>query len=661
MTGLHHLHSTFWQRNSLLCSLASTAVSSRATHAAELTESKMPSFNPFTSVASRNVCALFEIRLENDFIVFRGNEHEASGQLLKGVVVLCLREPLRVEDVHLRLVGNCRVAWVDGKQTPSGIHNQRVDRMLTILKHAWPPFVGESSHHNLLGRGNYEWPFEIELSGNTAESVEGLYQTGITYSLKATVSRGKLAKNLHTFKRLRIIRTLEPAALEFNHAMSVENIWPNKIEYSVVVPQKAVVFGSHVPLEMRFTPLLKGLEMGNISVKLIEVQEFVVQSFQAPTKSYKHDRDVMSWSFEVSRDNHWRDNIEETGQEGWVVNRELSLPKKLSRCIQDCSVHGIKIRHKLKLTVALKNPDGHISELRASLPITIFISPNMPLDEEGNLVSQAPEALGDPGDTGTSSMAPPGYGMHVLDQLYEDVDPSGIITPGIHSGVNSPFYAQSRAGSSENVAAMIHAIAVPPAALTSRLHDVSLDESRRNESYLLHVPGSGATTPLTHHQDSEHTADSSHTHSTELSRQTSEEEHAGPTGHHTPPEHTEFLDLVQLSKVPSYATATRTPLLRTHSYTGSVALPDYQTAVSAASISMPSSPSRVVATDPLETIAERQHNGAGAAPDSRSRSTSATRQANRHSIGGFNFFPGHGALGGFEGERRVRLVPGRSG
>ncbi|KAI1374445.1 hypothetical protein F4677DRAFT_455448 [Hypoxylon crocopeplum] len=623
----------------------------------------MPSFNPFTSVTNRNACTLFEIRLENDFIVFRGNEHEASGQLLKGVLVLCLREHLKVEDIHLRLMGSCRVAWVDGKQTPSGIHNQKVDRTTTILRHTFPPFVGETTHHNTLAPGNYEWPFEFLLPGDTAESIEGLYQTGITYVLKATVSRGKLAKNLHSYKRFRIIRTLEPAALEFNHAMSVENIWPNKIEYSVVIPQKAVVFGSNIPLEMRFTPLLKGLEMGSITVKLIEIQEFSVQSYPVPTKSYKHDRDVTSWNFEVDREHHWHDNIEETGQEGWVIDRELPLPKRLSRCIQDCSVHGIKIRHKLKLTVALKNPDGHISELRASLPITIFISPNMPLDEEGNLVSQAPENSSEMNDGDSSIMAPPGYGMHVLDQLYDDVDPSGIMTPGIHSGVNSPFYAQSRAGSSENLAVMAHGVAVPPAALSSRLQNVSLDESRINESYFTHGSGSGATTPLHHPADSEHTADSSHANSMQLSRQTSEEDHSSHAGgHHTPPEHTEFLDLEQLSKVPSYATATRNPLPRAHSYTGSIGLPDYQTAMSA--MSAPNSPTRIVLTDPLAslaTITEGPHSEVDTTSGARSRSTSRTRQTNHHSMGGFNFFPGHAAVGGADGERRLRLIQGRSG
>ncbi|KAJ8111186.1 hypothetical protein ONZ43_g5681 [Nemania bipapillata] len=358
----------------------------------------MPSFNPFASVGNRH-CSLFEIRLDNEFIVFRGGEHEASG--------------------------------------------------------------------------NYEWPFEINLPGDTPESVEGLYQTGITYLFKATVSRGKLAKNLHAFKRLRIIRTLEPAALELNHAMSVENVWPNKIEYSVVIPQKAVVFGSSVPLEMRFTPLLKGLEMGNISIKMFETQELTVLGQGHPMRTHKHDRDVATWNLEVTREKHWHDIIEETGQEGWVVNQELPLPKRLNRCIQDCTVEGIKIRHKLKLTVALHNPDGHVSELRATLPVTIFISPNMPLDDDGNLVTQLPGMAGGEALDEHRNMAPPGYGQHVLDQLYDDVDTSGIMTPGVHSGLSTPFYGHSRAGSSENLAAIAHAAAITPAALSSRCHHAS--------------------------------------------------------------------------------------------------------------------------------------------------------------------------------------------
>jgi len=52
---------------------------------------------------------LTAIRLENEIIVLRGAETEASSQLLKGVVVLCLPAALKVEDVHLKLSGQLKV------------------------------------------------------------------------------------------------------------------------------------------------------------------------------------------------------------------------------------------------------------------------------------------------------------------------------------------------------------------------------------------------------------------------------------------------------------------------------------------------------------------------------------------------------------------------
>lgn len=90
----------------------------------------MPVFNPFQSVTGRNSASLFEIRLvharsfrgeqrinrsyrlESDVIVLRGAENEASSQILRGVLVLCLAQPLKVEDVHLRLTGQCKVGYV---------------------------------------------------------------------------------------------------------------------------------------------------------------------------------------------------------------------------------------------------------------------------------------------------------------------------------------------------------------------------------------------------------------------------------------------------------------------------------------------------------------------------------------------------------------------
>ncbi|ERT01907.1 carbon catabolite repression protein CreD [Sporothrix schenckii 1099-18] len=584
-------------------------------------------FNPFTAVTGRHALTLFDIRLENDFIVFRGNEHEAGGQLLKGVLAICVPTSFKIDDIHLRLTGTQRLVWSDPKVTPSGLTSSKIDRTSNILTHQWPSFKGTPGKTTVLEKGNHEFPFELMLPGDTCESVEGLHEASITYKLKATIVRGKLAYDLHTYKHVRIVRTLESSALEFLHAMSVENIWPNKVEYSIVVPQKAVVFGSHIPLECRFTPLLKGLELGDITVRLVEIHEFVAtppsgssSSYHAHTREFKNEKLVQSWTVGVNRDEHWQDMIEDTGQEGWVVNTSLDLPRKLGRCIQDVNVHGIKVRHKLKMVVALKNPDGHVSELRATLPLTIFISPNIPLDEQGNLT--APTGSATTNATNLSTIAPPGYGEHILDQLYDEVDVHNLQTPAPMSAIQSPMYGMSRAGSSENLASMHNpSIPVHPAALTSRLQDVSAREvafRRNNSSSILTPPGSSSdmTTPFTpmhlphafmqrshsyaadlgglangtnghSSAPTSGTASGNHSHpqSEAASRRNSGEsrhstgnnsEQSEPSG----PEHIDFADLQELNKVPSYATAIKTSRVNKITVGGDAELPDYRTAAS---------------------------------------------------------------------------------
>lgn len=47
----------------------------------------------------------FDIRLDNDYIVLRGNEDEAASAQLAGSVVLCVTEPLNISHVQLTLSG----------------------------------------------------------------------------------------------------------------------------------------------------------------------------------------------------------------------------------------------------------------------------------------------------------------------------------------------------------------------------------------------------------------------------------------------------------------------------------------------------------------------------------------------------------------------------
>lgn len=262
------------------------------------------------------------------------------------------------------------IRWNELKTTVSGTASNKVDKTTDIFNHLWPSFVGgdgpgSSSKGVTLPTGNYEWPFELIIPGSTPESVEGLSDSYVMYKLKATVARGRLAHDLHTYKPVRIIRTLDPAALELSHSMTVENIWPNKIEYSLAIPQKAIIFGTMIYVDVKFTSLLKGLRIGTIRCQLVEVQEFSIPGLPpyGTNRSHKNSRDIGNWAFELNDEEHYHDVLNESGQDGYSLKQTLPLPKCLRKCLQDVDTLGIKVRHKVKFLIALHNPDGHISEV----------------------------------------------------------------------------------------------------------------------------------------------------------------------------------------------------------------------------------------------------------------------------------------------------------
>jgi hypothetical protein len=261
----------------------------------------------------------------------------------------------------------------------------------------------------------------------------------------------------------------------------------------------------------------------------------------------------------------------------------------------------------------------------------------MPLTEQGTLVDMTPSNTQ---SIDIQTHAPPLYGMHILDQLYADMDQAGLMTPAPQSGMNTPFHGLSRQGSSEDIAGAAQSVpsssyhstdpsGVPPAALSSRLHNLNMSSSSRNSSFLRrhHLSSSGGNTPhyLPNEADAGYFDSTSPSHSTPLSRRTSEEEDDGlaishrgngnaneevpsnlASGQHTP-EHIDYSDMGDLSKVPSYQTAVKAPI-RGINY--SDALPNYD-----AAISTPPSPERAFSTPvggpstPLRNVSGNSHAG----------------------------------------------------
>ncbi|KAH8704986.1 putative carbon catabolite repression protein cred [Talaromyces proteolyticus] len=548
----------------------------------------------------------FDIRLEDRYVVFRGGEDEAASFHLRGTLVLCLSEPLTIKHLKLSLTGMSRVCWHLPSSATSG--GRKPFKEKVFFEKSWIFRDAGKGKTEILPADNYEFPFDVILEGSLPESVEGLHDTWVTYRFKAEIGR-KYARDIAIRKPVRIVRTLDPSALELAHAMSVENIWPNKVEYSISTPSKAVIFGTSVRVDFRLIPLLKGLKIGQITSQLIETHELTLNPDDPLTvqNTYKSTRTIKTDEYELDEDRQLE--IIDEAAEGFQFHRFLDLPHTLSRCLQDAEVKGIKIRHKLKFRVQLHNPDGHTSELRATLPVSVFISPNMAIDDNNTLVEHNPEAARQAVDE-LAHQAPPLYGEHTFDQLYSEVDISGYRTPGPMSGSVTPFGTLSRNISSEDLTSLNEAVFsgdISASALHSRLsrlhavHGSHASSPGTLEAHDVDHPQQPATashpSPDYFNLPNRHSASNSHSPegpSQTGSRRASDEHDreqldSGLTSGAATPYHPQSYEVENLSRVPSYTTAMRTSA-RTHvdSY-----LPDYQAVISSSAPRPPPLPQQV--------------------------------------------------------------------
>ncbi|KAL8647696.1 MAG: hypothetical protein Q9226_006329 [Calogaya cf. arnoldii] len=429
--------------------------------------------------------------------------------------------------IHRREEGNVSIA--PGKTTrlhvdrPYSCGGQRKDHR--FLRQTWSFELPGGT----LAADNYEWPFQYILPGNIPESVEGLDDSWIVYRMKATIDRSILAQNVVTRKHVRVVRTLDTAALELSHEMRVDNTWPDKIDYTISTPTKGVIFGTTVDVNFRIASLLKGLKIGQVRTTIIEKQDIWMDPKYPERKKGTIERSVAQDKYDFPQD---QETELVDGHDAWVFSRRITLPKSLRQCLQTVDTLGFRMKHNLRFLVALINPEGHISELTAGLPLHIYISPTLLVDEDNTIST---DNLGGADPAAFAVGAPPQYGEHRADALYSDLDPAGYVTPaGARSGFNTPVGQQSRSGSADNLANLGSASSsagFTPVALSSRLDNLD------------NATGHGMTPSYPPNLSS------SDNPSATLSRQASDDgiDHCSPQHFEYSPE--------QMNRVPSYSTA----------------------------------------------------------------------------------------------------------
>lgn len=442
------------------------------------------------------------------------------------------------------------------------------------------------SHTLLLG--NYEFPFSAILPGNIPESVEGLPGFSVIYRLEASIDKGKLFhNNIIAKKRLRVIRTLTTDAVELSESVAVDNTWPGKVEYSLNVPTKAVSIGSTVPISFMLVPLLKGLRLGSITIQLVELYSYM-GTIPLP---YSNERTIVEKFIEKPEEDDPNFQLDK-----WEISHHLRLPTSLAKVTQDCDIEPyLKVRHKLKFAIGLINPDGHVSELRASLPLQLFISPFVQIvgthdpDDEEVVEHGHHSRLGDTNDgedilfnspssvsvnelaSGGSSttsfqglIAPPVYEKHIYDKLWLDFSP---IESPLTSGTATPKSIQTEnPEDSTDVHQLFSMLPIDSQQLSQRLGQLSIQ--RQTQEFVHNTDQASDSTQARHRATFDLDGDaqdltqipprsqlSSLMHRTQL---------ASPTVQ-SPPMHLSrvnslesLYDKTELSKVPSYTQAMKT-------------------------------------------------------------------------------------------------------
>lgn len=318
------------------------------------------------------------------------------------------------------------------KSQPSVLKNQ-VSSLVKLPKSGYDgtPFAGQktSFHHLfLLPKGNYNLPFNINLPANAAETVEGLRIGRIRYRLECTIERGIFDKPISLVKHLRIVRTLHPQSLNLSDLVDINNSWPGKVEYRVEMPRRGLAVGSSVPISLVMLPLLKGLSLKSLEGCI--VQHSHVEHMWGRSPEYE----------EIIGKQELKLNPQDSNSDAWEIKTTYRLPDSLAKLTQSCEpkAGAILVKHRIRISIQLRNPSGHVSELRANLPVYIYISPNsghvtgthlnvdtvhgqyVETGDEDVLFKHALRPQEDNNDMDREDSAPPLYESHVHDRLYSN-------------------------------------------------------------------------------------------------------------------------------------------------------------------------------------------------------------------------------------------------
>ncbi|KAJ7130838.1 hypothetical protein C8R43DRAFT_1089948 [Mycena crocata] len=475
-----------------------------------------------------------EIHLDNEYLCLKGAGNDVEPARLTGHVALYLAESTPIKEITLQFRGKARLP-------PPGhdsIHLNNSSSTYIVCNHDWSFLEGERKHSHTLKAGCHFFPFQLQIGGSLPSSISTNTHGGasVAYKLRANAVRPGLNHNLQAVIPVHILRSFTAEALEYQQTLEIENTWPEKLMYSIMIPHKAWAISDNITALIKFSPLVKGVGVVTVGTSIHETTKVTARSsvqehtrvvvsvkheivggkaVEAPERpryatpgahsavttpashatapthpgggyfSFAPTSPEMSLVAEAGPSlrlpvSNSESNLEQ-GQDDIVTYVSLTVPPSST---PTHSLEPITVSHRLRWSILIINLDGHTSELRCSLPLHIL---DQRLLQEARAHTSATRRL----LLGGSEVPPeeeeeielPSYKAHVRDRVANMYLPEAATMR-----VTNPWMSPGSGPSTTPPA--LHT----PGHASSSGHTSPLDAHVL--SHLPHAPGSGDSTPL---------------------------------------------------------------------------------------------------------------------------------------------------------------------
>ena len=345
--------------------------------------------------------------------------------------------------------------------------NNSTSLSYTVCSHDWSFLEGDKKHSRTLKEGRHVFPFQLRIGGSLPSSITTLESGGasVSYRLRAQATRPGLNHNLQATVPVHIIRSLSQEALEYQQTLEIENTWPEKLMYSIMLPHKAWAAGDTLVALVKFSPLSKGISIIRVASSLHETTSIYgrsgsqdhVRMVTNVNQAIVNGRAVIpdgepvsqpgrsgpTSSLDGSRAREGPIEMDGTLHDNNDVVTTLTMPLP-STITPTHGVEPIVTSHRVRWSIIIANPDGHTSELRCSLPVHILDF--RLLQEAKRHTASTRRLLGGPEisiSEDDDDMELPSYSLHVRDRVasvaLQDISSVGFSNNSTASGSGTPL------------------------------------------------------------------------------------------------------------------------------------------------------------------------------------------------------------------------------